>query len=134
MHFVWLTIKQQPKTITFTIHSQMKKEYIHIGQIASFRDIVFVKETDTMNKDERAFYDFLCVLQKHSCIVVEVDVSAKTITLDGSTIGLPLEMITSDISLETQFDYSILLNESMQYSFMLRFDCVEKRLTQTMRM
>lgn len=126
--FHMLTYQVASKTIVFTIQNELKTDYIQSGQVVSFRDMVFVKQPDTMNPDEKALYDLLKMLQNHSCVVVNVDENAKTITVDVSVVGIPLEHITSNTSLDTQFDYSILLNESMQYSCIIRFECVEHRL------
>lgn len=121
-------------TLTFQIQNIVKTNYIKEGHLVSFRDIQFIKKVNTMDKHEKALYDVLCILKKHTCIVIQVNPDTKKIVVDVSTVGLPLETLSIDTSLDTQIDTSILLNESMQYSFMLRFNCVEKRLKQSLDM
>lgn len=121
---------QATHTIDFTTH--LSPTRVLAGQSVSFRDLRFVLSTDAMTLVEREWYDRLRTLQMHTFVVVAVDSTTKTITVDASLLGLPdAGWPSADVALDTRFDRSLLMNESMQYSFTLRFKCVEKRLHQS---
>ena len=121
---------QATHTIDFTTHVSPTR--VLAGQSVSFRDPRFVLSTDAMTVAEREWYDRLCTLRMHTFVVVAVDSTTKTITVDASLLGLPdAGWPSADVALDTHFDKSLLMNESMQYSFTLRFKCVEKRLHQS---
>lgn len=117
-------------TIVATTHTLPK--HLRVGQLVSFPQLTFAQTTNAMSNAEREWYDKLCALHAHSFVVVAVDIVAKTVTVDASLLGLSeAGWPSANVVLHTQFDRSVMMNESMQYSFALRFKCVEKRLQQS---
>jgi hypothetical protein len=110
---------------------------ISAGQQVSFRDVVLVApaaaETAAAD-DETKWRDLLsCTLRRHAFVVLGVDADAQVVTLDTQLLlGVSDERLPeSDVTVATTPSGSLLLNESMQYSFLLQFKCVEKRLRQS---
>lgn len=119
-------------TTTIVATTQSLPKHLRVGQMVSFRQLTFAQTTSAMSAAEREWYDKLCTLQTHSFVVVAVDTVAQTVTVDASLLGLPeAEWPAANVELHTQFERSVMMNESMQYSFALRFKCVEKRLQQS---
>ena len=119
-------------TTTIVVKTHIVPQHIRAGQLVSLRQLTFVQTTNVMSNAEREWYDRLCTLYTHSFVVVAVDSVARTVTVDASLLGLPaVGWPSANVALSTHFDRSVMMNESMQYSFALRFKCVEKRLQQS---
>lgn len=119
-------------TTTIVVTLQHTPSHIVVGQTVSFRDLGFVLTVADMTVVQQEWHSLLCTLRPHTFVVLSIDLATKQVVVDGTLLGLPTAgWPVADVSLDTRFDESLLLNESMQYSFVLRFRCVEKRLQQS---
>lgn len=119
-------------TTSILVTLQCTPSHISVGQTVSFRDLGFVSPIADMTVVQQEWHSLLCKLRPHTFIVINVDPATKQVVVDGTLLGLPTtDWPVNDVSLDTRVDESLLLNENMQYSFVLRFKCVEKRLQQS---
>ena len=82
-----------------------------------------------MNTAQRIWYNTLLLMYQQNVIIVDIDIDNNTVTIHNELLNIDDEKWPdSDVSLDTDPEASILLNESMQYSLLLQFNCVEKRL------
>jgi hypothetical protein len=119
-------------TTSILVTLQHTPSHIVVGQTVSFRDLGFVLLVDDMTVEQQKWHSLLCTLRSHTFVVLSIEPATKQVVVDGTLLGLPTtSWPVADVSLDTRIIDSLLLNESMQYSFVLRFRCVEKRLQQS---
>jgi hypothetical protein len=120
------------ETTSIMVTLQHTPSHIVVGQTVSFRDLGFVLLVDDMTVEQQKWHSLLCTLRSHTFVVLNIEPATNKVVVDGTLLGLPTtSWPVADVSLDTRIIDSLLLNESMQYSFVLRFRCVEKRLQQS---
>ena len=115
------------RTTQFTLQNTPRQW--SVGDAVSFRDISILTPIASMNTAQRVWYNTLLSMYQQNVIIVDIDIDNNTVTIHNELLNIDDEKWPdSDVSLDTDPEASILLNESMQYSLLLQFNCVEMRL------
>lgn len=123
-------VEYLPDTNTTRFTLRNSPDRYKVGDVVSFRDISVLKPTVNMTNEEKKWYNALILMYGHNVIIAEINTTMNTVTVLNNLLQINDKLPDINVALQTDPSLSILLNESMQYNILLRFDCLEKRLVQ----